>query len=62
MGDTALAGQPVPGLTIDAALNLDGGSSSDLWISSTVKGGPANERPFWSKSVRNYLVLTKPDP
>ncbi len=39
------------------ALNLDGGSSSDLWVSSTVAGGPQNVRSFFSKPVRNFLVL-----
>jgi len=39
------------------ALNLDGGRSSDLWISSQVSGGPLNRRPPWNKQVRNFLVL-----
>jgi hypothetical protein len=38
-------------------LNLDGGRSSDLWISSAVQGGPLRERPLWNKPVRNFLVL-----
>lgn len=54
----ALASQPVPGLTISEALNLDGGTSSDLWVASSVKGGPVSTRRFWNKDVRNYLVLT----
>ncbi len=40
------------------ALNLDGGRSTDLWISSAVPGGPANFRPPWNRPVRNFLVLT----
>ena len=39
------------------ALNLDGGRSSDLWVSSTVNNGPLKIRPFWNKDVRNFLVL-----
>ncbi len=52
-----LATQPLPGFTIQHALNLDGGSSADLWISPSVKGGPASTRHLWNKNVRNYLVL-----
>ncbi len=39
------------------ALNLDGGRSSDLWVSSSVNNGPLSIRPFWNKDVRNFLVL-----
>lgn len=39
------------------ALNLDGGRSSDLWVSSAVSNGPLSIRPFWNKDVRNFLVL-----
>jgi len=38
-------------------LNLDGGRSTDLWISSAVPGGPASFRPLWNRPVRNFLVL-----
>ena len=40
------------------ALNLDGGRSSDLWISATIDGGPLTRRPPWNKPVRNFLILT----
>ncbi len=40
-----------------SALNLDGGRSSELWISSSVQGGPSFVRPIWNNPVRNYLVL-----
>lgn len=40
-----------------SALNLDGGRSSDLWVSSSVKNGPQKIRPFWNKPVRNFLIL-----
>ncbi len=39
------------------ALNLDGGRSSDLWVSSSVTGGPTKIRPFWNKPVRNFFIL-----
>lgn len=54
---TTLAKQPIPGFSIKSALNLDGGTSADLWISSAVNGGPASTRRFWNKPVRNYLVV-----
>ncbi len=41
------------------ALNLDGGRSSDLFISSEIPGGPVNSRGFFNKPVRNFLVLTR---
>lgn len=53
----ALAGAEAGGVKIHSALNLDGGRSSDLWISSAVAGGPVRERPLWNKPVRNFLVL-----
>lgn len=53
----ALGGGALGGVEIVTALNLDGGRSSDLWISSAVQEGPVQERPFWNKPVRNFLVL-----
>lgn len=41
------------------ALNLDGGRSSDLWISDSVAGGPLSRRPPWNRPVRNFLVLVE---
>ncbi len=52
-----LAGESVPGWPVRHALNLDGGRSSDLWISGEVDGGPVSIRPPWNKTVRNFLVL-----
>jgi hypothetical protein len=40
------------------ALNLDGGRSSDLWVSDRITGGPLTRRAPWNKPVRNFLVLT----
>ena len=42
---------------IHTALNLDGGRSTDLWVSGSVSGGPASFRPLWNRPVRNFLVL-----
>lgn len=39
------------------ALNLDGGRSSDLWISGRIEGGPVSVRRPWNRPVRNFLVL-----
>ncbi len=47
------------GWPIQQALNLDGGRSSDLWVSDTVSGGPIVRRAPWNRPVRNFLVLTK---
>jgi uncharacterized protein YigE (DUF2233 family) len=43
----------VPGLKVVRALNLDGGSSTGIWIRQP--GGAYCERPF--KSVRNYVGI-----
>ena len=47
------------GWPIQQALNLDGGRSSDLWVSEAVSGGPVVRRAPWNRPVRNFLVLTK---
>jgi hypothetical protein len=49
-------GQPA-GWPVRQALNLDGGRSADLWVSSSVSGGPISQRPPWNRPVRNFLVL-----
>ncbi|MCW1922588.1 phosphodiester glycosidase family protein [Luteolibacter arcticus] len=53
----ALAAAELGGVKARTVLNLDGGRSSDLWVSSSVPGGPISQRPFWNKPVRNFLVL-----
>jgi hypothetical protein len=58
----ALHQQSPGGVRLDTALNLDGGRSSDLWVSARVAGGPASTRPIWNKAVRNFLVLRPVDP
>ena len=45
--------------TVLSALNLDGGRSSDLWVSPKIDNGPLLIRPFWNKSVRNFLILKR---
>jgi len=55
----ALKSQTIGGLKVQFAINLDGGRSSDLWVSDGVKNGPLNVRPFLNKPVRNFLVLKK---
>jgi hypothetical protein len=52
-----LASGPVPGWPVRHALNLDGGRSSDLWISGAVAGSSVSRRPAWNRPVRNFLVL-----
>ena len=54
---TALASGNPAGWPTLLALNLDGGSSADLWISAEVPGGPITRRAFWNRSVRNFLVV-----
>jgi hypothetical protein len=52
-----LATHQLAGWPIRFALNLDGGRSSDLWISESITGGPVIRRPPWNRPVRNFLVL-----
>ena len=47
---------------IHTALNLDGGRSTDLWVSASVSGGPASFRPLWNRPVRNFLVIVPRPP
>ncbi|TAE77237.1 MAG: hypothetical protein EAZ84_05030 [Verrucomicrobia bacterium] len=53
----ALASNELGGVPARHVLNLDGGRSSDLWISRSIPGGPLEQRPPWNKPVRNFLVL-----
>ena len=53
----ALEGAKIAGVSCRGVLNLDGGRSSDLWAAPSIRGGPANQRPFWNKPVRNFLIL-----
>ncbi len=42
---------------IRQALNLDGGRSTDLFISGKIPGGPVNRRGFLNRPVRNFIIL-----
>jgi hypothetical protein len=53
----ALLKQPIPGFTINYAVNLDGGTSCDFWVSGTVSGGGFTKSSFFRKKARNYLVV-----
>ena len=57
----ALKKQPVPGFTINYAVNLDGGTSCDFWVSGTVSGGGFTKSSFFKKKARNYLVVRSRD-
>ena len=54
-----LKSQPLKGFKIKYAVNLDGGTSCDLWISESVPGGGLTRNSFFRKKARNYLVLKK---
>jgi hypothetical protein len=54
---SALTRSGPAGWPVRQALNLDGGRSADLWVSSAVAGGPLLRRPVWNRQVRNFLVL-----
>ena len=54
---SALKGAQIGEVSIESALNLDGGRSSEIWVSGQLPGGPKLIRPMWNKPVRNFLVL-----
>lgn len=54
-----LKSQPIPGFDIKYAVNLDGGTSCDLWVSSAVPGGGFSKNSIFRKKARNYLALRK---
>ncbi len=39
------------------ALNLDGGRSTDFFVSGKISGGSVNRRGFLNRPVRNFLIL-----
>lgn len=56
LGKALSFGSPAP-WAVDDALNLDGGRSTDLYISSSIPGGPLDRRGFLNRPVRNFLIL-----
>lgn len=42
---------------VEHALNLDGGRSSDLWVSRKLTGSKPYSPKTWPRKVRNHLVL-----
>ncbi len=52
-----LAGRSIAGFPIHTAINLDGGRSSDLWVSARLHSKSTHLKPFWHKPVRNFLIL-----
>ncbi|MFM2220553.1 MAG: hypothetical protein RLZZ553_301 [Verrucomicrobiota bacterium] len=55
----SIAGKNPCGFIIATALNLDGGTSADLYVSAHIDGGPGLYRALWNKPVRNFLILEK---
>ncbi len=55
----ALVGNSPAGFKVHTAINLDGGRSSNLWVSQSIPNGGKTHKSFLNKPVRNYLVLKK---
>ncbi len=53
----AITEQAPVGWKVRHALNLDGGSSTDLWISANISGKVVTSSHWYRKPARNYLVL-----
>ena len=58
LGNALASGSPAP-WEIHDALNLDGGRSTDLFISPSIPGGPIHRRSFLNRPVRNFLILKR---
>jgi exopolysaccharide biosynthesis protein len=56
LGGALASASPAP-WSVENALNLDGGRSTDLFVSGRVPGGPINRRGFLNRPVRNFLIL-----
>ena len=54
-----LQAQPLEGFHIKYAINLDGGTSCDLWVSNQIPGGGFTRSSLFRKKARNYLALRK---
>ncbi len=53
----ALSTQSPADWKISHALNLDGGRSTDLFISSKISGGNLERKSLMNRQVRNFLIL-----
>ena len=53
----ALSTQSPAGWKISHALNLDGGRSTDLFVSSKIPGGTLERKSLMNRQVRNFLIL-----
>lgn len=52
-----LSTQSPSGWKISHALNLDGGRSTDLFVSSKIPGGILEQKSLMNRQVRNFLIL-----
>ncbi len=53
----ALSNQSPASWKVSHALNLDGGRSTDLFVSSNTSGGSLEQKSLMNRQVRNFLVL-----
>jgi len=56
LGDALASQSPAP-WPVRHALNLDGGRSTDLFVSPKTPGGPFERRSVFNRPVRNFLIL-----
>ena len=56
LGEALASGSPAS-WPIRHALNLDGGRSTDLFVSMKIPGGPFERRGILNRPVRNFLIL-----
>jgi hypothetical protein len=56
LGEALASDSPAP-WPIRNAINLDGGRSTDLFVSSQIPGGPFERRGILNRPVRNFLIL-----
>ena len=56
LGEALSSQSPAP-WSISQALNLDGGRSTDLFVSADIPGGPVERRGIMNRPVRNFLIL-----
>lgn len=56
LGSALSSSSPAP-WAVGNALNLDGGRSTDLFVSAEIPGGPISRRGILNRPVRNFLIL-----